>query len=717
VLLSANSFHLAGGSVEGGTAAAILRPHTAGNSFGIESDAQTTITNADIASIHTSNFVVFGSGAPNIFTGKMFIGRNAQVDGGDKSLAFFRSGAPSPDGTTIGVNGVRTTGNLIVSAGAGAIVSEGGTVAGNQVQLRASQGIGSATARVQTSASKLALNNTGPQGAYVFEAGDVTLGNVNLTVGGNPNNVTNTIGGGGSYDVTAGGSIAISDVVQAGGVVLNTPSGSITELGAGAILASTLATNSALDTSLTGANQVASFNGTTGFGSDLTLNNTGAITVTGLNAGDDARLTNSGALSVTGNGFSFGEIDIATNAGDLTLTSSLSSGRAMDLDIGGTLKLSANGTQTAQLLTNSGGQTVRAKAVEVTSQNGGFATITNIAGGDQRIEVSAGSVDIQVQNFGTAQVFNGGGNQTVKVTNGDHIKVDARGGNAVIFSTGGTQDVSITGSGANAIAVGSSGAFGDSRIVGGFQQSVTAGADGQRGSISIVGPDASNALAGLLTNIVTNGTQTVSTAGKLSVTGGRGTHNGNFQSGLFHNGSGEQKVSAARIELEGGSTGSNNGAFISSNGGGNPPNGGAQTINVTGDLVLTGAAGGNANITGSSTRLQKITADNISMMNSAAGGINSGAFILAGHQEIHAAGNVTLTARASGGDLPGVRIGGLSANSATGFLGTSTDLGLFVGRDVVLTGGTAANNGVGIGTTRGATGGRRDDQQHHHRGA
>ena len=61
-VLNADAFNLAGGTIDGGAAAVVLRPRTGTNSFGIESAGDTTLTNADIASINTSNFVVFGSG-------------------------------------------------------------------------------------------------------------------------------------------------------------------------------------------------------------------------------------------------------------------------------------------------------------------------------------------------------------------------------------------------------------------------------------------------------------------------------------------------------------------------------------------------------------------------------------------------------------------------------------------------------------------------------
>ncbi|HJT61880.1 MAG TPA: filamentous hemagglutinin N-terminal domain-containing protein, partial [Burkholderiales bacterium] len=225
VILSADAFDLAGGTVEGGAAAVIVRPRTGTRSFGIEAAGDTTLTNADIASINTSNFMVFGSGTGTIFTGNMTIGQNAQVDGGTKSLAFFRSSAPGGT-TTIGSQGVTTTADAIVSAGGGAIVSNGGTVAGDEIQLRASQGIGSAAARVRTNANALAINNTGGPGAFVSEGGDVTLRNVNLLVGGIANNVFNVIGGGGAYDVTAAGALSVGGLIATtnGAITLTTSS-------------------------------------------------------------------------------------------------------------------------------------------------------------------------------------------------------------------------------------------------------------------------------------------------------------------------------------------------------------------------------------------------------------------------------------------------------------------------------------------------------------
>jgi len=220
MIFNADAFNLAGGTIDAGNAAVILRPRTGTNSFGIESAGQTTLTNADIAKINTNNFIVFGSGTGTTFTGNMTIGQNAQVQGDGKHLAFFRGTAPGT--TMIGAQGVATTGDVIVSAGGGAIVSNGGgTVRGDEVQLRASQGIGTSVARVNTAANVLAINNSGPGGSFVSEVDNVTLRTFTLNVGGNLNTFGTATGGaldlqvGGALNVSAGA--GVDAIVSSGG--------------------------------------------------------------------------------------------------------------------------------------------------------------------------------------------------------------------------------------------------------------------------------------------------------------------------------------------------------------------------------------------------------------------------------------------------------------------------------------------------------------------
>ena len=233
---NADAFNLAAGHIEAGAAAVVLRPRTGTNSFGIEAAGQTTLTNADIASINTNDFVVFGSGIGTTFTGNMTIGQDAQVNGGGKHLAFFRS--PTAGGTiTIGAQGVTTTGDVIVSAGgaagSGAILSNGGTVAGDEVQLRAGQGIGTPGARVNTAANALGISNLGGAGVFVSEADAVTLRPISLIVGGMTNNAgSNTAG---TFDFSAGGDLTVNGTVSSNGLMNINVAGALNVVGSGGL--------------------------------------------------------------------------------------------------------------------------------------------------------------------------------------------------------------------------------------------------------------------------------------------------------------------------------------------------------------------------------------------------------------------------------------------------------------------------------------------------
>ena len=155
-------------------------------------------------------------------------------------------------------------------------------------------------------------------------------------------------------------------------------------------------------------------------------------------------------------------------------------------------------------------------------------------------------------------------------------------------------------------------------------------------------------------------------------------------------------MTAAGITLQGASTGTNAGAGIRSQG--------DQLIDVSGDINLRGGDGGINNgvflsanpTTPGVVGKQTIYARDISMSNGM-NGVDTSATITAGRQEINASGSVTLTSQgarlgtAAGG--PGVRIG---APGGTTF---GTDLTLRAGGDVVLNGGTAAENGAAIGSS------------------
>ncbi len=217
MILNADAFNLTGGTIQGGAAAVVLRPRTGTNSFGIEAAGATTLTNADIASIQTDNFIIFGSSTGTTFTGNMTIGENARVEGNGKNLAFSRSLTPGAEMITIGSQGVATTGDIIIGAGGGGIRTNGGTITGDEVVLRATNGIGTPSARVKTAANALALNNAGGGGVFVSELDNVTLRTISLNAGG-PFTVSNSNNG--SFSLISGGDVNVAGVVSSAGSMI-----------------------------------------------------------------------------------------------------------------------------------------------------------------------------------------------------------------------------------------------------------------------------------------------------------------------------------------------------------------------------------------------------------------------------------------------------------------------------------------------------------------
>ena len=469
------------------------------------------------------------------------------------------------------------------------------------------------------------------------------------------------------------------------------------------------------------------------------------------NDGAQASISNQGA----------GNQNIAVSGGSLDIRSA--GAPVVPGTFGSFAQIGNSGSGDQTINVSGGGINVRSDGGSAQISSGffggpGFPATT----GSQTVNVTGGpGIDIEAHAGGNAAINqNGAGAQTIAVQGGDHIRISGVSGGASIFANRGSQMVSIAGGGANAISIGAAGNLGPSVIAGGAQH-IVAGTGNESGSISIAGAAAGPTFTGISSAQLIGGTQTVSTSGAVSITGGDAPNQPafGFATGLFHNGSGEQKVSAASLEMRGGPTGANNVAIIISSGGaGTIPAGdqvidvsgnialaggasglnntaiivsnadqsvsaasvelqggtggvnnaatlniagagGNQSVTLTGDLAIAGGAGGNAGILGSANLQQTISARNITLTNSATGGNNSVGFILGGHQSINARGDLTMTARASGGELPGVRIGGLSGNTVSSFPGTGTDLDLVDGGNVLLTGGTALNNGVGIGST------------------
>jgi filamentous hemagglutinin family protein len=404
------------------------------------------------------------------------------------------------------------------------------------------------------------------------------------------------------------------------------------------------------------------------------------------------------------------------------------------------------------------GQDVAARSLSVIGRDGAVASLSN-QGGEQVIAIAGdgssagldliadGGLAAQIQQFDAAYA------QIITVLDADHINIDGRTAGpgpfpavAGIF-TPGAQSIAIAGTGRNAISLGGDGSTGTAGI-GGGAQSISASSLRLQGGVGAANSGA----------FISGFGQTIEVGGDITVAGGSGSGNGagifgsGFQSisaanlglqggfggensGAFVNGAGQnievsgeiavsggsgsfngagihsigalQSISTSNLRLQGAFGGDNSGAFV---------NGGGQSIDVSGEIVIAGGSGTNngagINSTGVQTilgrpdiavtsgvsnfatinagpgALQTIEAHDIRLSNSTGPG-NSASVIQGTHQQIDATGDVTLSAHAATGDLAGARIGGAT--------GSSTDLHLRLDGNLVLTGGSAGLNGVGLG--------------------
>lgn len=625
--------------------------------------------NAQIAANTGSQQITVGAGGITLTGGT----------GGDNNFAQIRQNDPALSQTIMVTGG----GNVVLQGGAGGTNNAARIFGANQlitatgnVTLSGGSGLGNSSniGSVSAVATNLALSAGGDvvltggsaasTGALIGNTGAGPLQPTNIAISAGRDVIlaggTGGAGAGarigsttaapaavGDISISAGESIQLNSAAQAarirtlGNVTLQAGT-TISEGPNGLIEAGTLTTTSNAGTSLTGPNQVASFNAVNTTSGDVAFNNTSPLlTVTGVNQ------VPFGALAIN-------------QTGDLAIGGNVTSG-PQTINATSGLLVQSGEFNSARLVAN-GGQTINARFVEVTSPATGFADISNNGSGDQIITttgMNANGEGLAVRGGGIAQIFQNaaGQQQVINVTNADRVMVDGSVNFAGIFSTNNAQTLSLTGAGANALVVGTADGLGISHISGASQY-VTAGLPGQSGSITITGPAQNFRFVGIR-SVGGAGPQEqmISTSGPINIVGGRAPGQ-TISSGIFHTGTGPQEVTAAAITLQGGSSGSGNNAQI---------NAGAanQRIAVTaGDIALQGGLGGTNNAT----------------------------FLIGATQDISATGNVTLS-------------GGSGSGSSSLFgspSGTAYNLVLNAGGDVVLTGGSAASTGANIGTTGGA---------------
>jgi hypothetical protein len=200
---------------------------------------------------------------------------------GDVSL-FGGGGLGSLNGVRIGGIGGSTLGSTNLTLGVGGnLLLHGGSA--NGASLGSSAASTQANNIVVTATGNIVLESEGA-GTRIGTSSQVpiTPGNISVTANG-------------SVQLGDGSAIRTLDTVS---LHADQPGGTISQSGNGFVLANSLITSSHGSTSLTGPNQIANFNASSG--SDVSLNNTGALTVTGLSAGGNASLDNVGTVTISG---------------------------------------------------------------------------------------------------------------------------------------------------------------------------------------------------------------------------------------------------------------------------------------------------------------------------------------------------------------------------------------------------------------------------------
>lgn len=314
----------------------------------------------------------------------------------------------------------------------------------------------------------------------------------------------------------------------------------------------------------------------------------------------------------------------------------------------------------------------------------GLPQLTNVGG-------SGHGSRALIQADGDAQqiTLNGGGS------------IDLTGGTAgsrsyaLVYAPNGTQTIS----GASAITLtgGASGGIageGNSAALhtDSGSQTISAGAITMRG-----GDSGTENLAQMRQGLSANpGTQTVTVlgGGTLALQGGGGVTN---LARIQSNGASQTLnfASGGALTLDGGTGTSNNFARVQSLNG-------AQRIDGSPDITVTGGTGG-ADLAGNfadiranlASATQTIHAANLALVAGASGQENS-AHVGAANQIIDVSGDLTLTGGGSATSLDGSSGGGARIGGA----GTATKLALTVANNVTLTGGTAAGAGAAIGSNR-----------------
>ncbi len=197
---------------------------------------------------------------------------------------------------------VTNTGAISVT---GSIAAGAGNITLSSTATIAETGAGAISGALLTTNSVGGTTLNGANAVTGFNATNTTSSDIGLTNTAATLTITGiSQSGGGNVAVTNSGSITISGAITAVTANVNlTATGSISETGAGAISCALLTTNSATGTTLDGANTVATFSASNSTSGNVSLTNTAApLTITGVTqvAGGNVTINNTGGVTTTG---------------------------------------------------------------------------------------------------------------------------------------------------------------------------------------------------------------------------------------------------------------------------------------------------------------------------------------------------------------------------------------------------------------------------------
>ncbi|MCF8197733.1 MAG: filamentous hemagglutinin N-terminal domain-containing protein [Sulfuritalea sp.] len=637
----------------------IVTTGTKGGSVEVLGSRVAVMDNASIDASATSD----GSDGGNIKVGGDYQGKNSDIQ--NASITYFGADAElKADAGKVGDGGTvivwaddttRAYGNI--SARGGDLGGDGGFVevsGKSNLTFRATADVRAPGGRAGTVLldpddisivlSDATFTDESLTGSGPFELGSVYGGTVGATIGWNTIqtqlglgslSITSQAGGidfaNGSYGWSNSNSLSLYSL---GHIVFN--GGSLSNSGSGAL------------------NMMAGWNYTSGTVAPATTGSTGDIQATSTSIS-----TTSGAMKLTA-------------AGAVTLTNS-------NVSSGGTLNLTAQSLTINATTGNAGLSSQGNQTIALGAGSNGILNITSTVG---NAKISSGGSQVITFN-GTANTLTLQGSNSATTYGGNSAEIKASGTQS-ITKTSGSLAISLTGGSGtasnpqNAYKSGSTlictscATFNSARIESDGAQTISAT------SITVQGGSGGKGNSAQIES--KGGTQSITTTGLISITGGTGTGyynssvNDSVTSDAGIHSDGTQTVNAGSITLAGGGDSTTlGGAFLTGKT--------SQSITTTGNLTITGGASGASGQygLGAAAVIGEETGANITLnvggTLSMVGGSGASSYALIGSASgsptvnITAANNITMTGGSSAakiGVLTNGPAGSLSMTSTTG---------------------------------------------------